>query len=77
MNVVVLKFEARSNVVPYLNDRDPKAVGYWVAIAWLKTSPISFALLHNPVIDQQHTRDFWETTDYDLGKKPREITATV
>ncbi|KAK1406524.1 hypothetical protein QVD17_41922 [Tagetes erecta] len=71
------KFELRSNVLAYLNDKDPKSVGFRDAISWLKSSPIFFAITHDPVMDQQHIRDFWNSETYDLNKKPGEISATI
>ncbi|KAK1419288.1 hypothetical protein QVD17_28453 [Tagetes erecta] len=72
-----MKFDKRSNVVAYLNDKDPKSVGFRDAISWLKASPIFYAVTKDLVIDQQHVRDFWESATYNLNAKLAEIRARV
>jgi len=72
-----MKFDKRSNVVAYLNDKDPKSAGFRDVISWMKASPISFAVTKDLVIDQQHIRDFWESATYNLNANPTEIRARV
>ncbi|KAK1427986.1 hypothetical protein QVD17_16786 [Tagetes erecta] len=39
-----MRFDKRSKLVAYLNDKDPKSIGYRDAISWMKASPISYAV---------------------------------
>ncbi|KAK1428032.1 hypothetical protein QVD17_16859 [Tagetes erecta] len=72
-----MKFDKRSNMVAYLNDKDPKSVGFRDAISWMKASPIFYAVTKDPVMDQQHICDFWESASYNLNADLGEIRATV
>ncbi|KAK1428023.1 hypothetical protein QVD17_16848 [Tagetes erecta] len=72
-----MRFDKRSNVVAYLNDKDQESVGFRDAISWMKASPIFYAVTKDPVMDQQHIRDFWESATYNLNADPGEIRATV
>lgn len=72
-----LKYDPRVNVIAYLKNLDPKSVGYRDAISLLKSSHIHYVISHLPVIDEKQVRDFWQTVDYDLNKKPPVIPTSV
>jgi len=56
-----------------LDENHEKAVGYFDAIRWLKSSHIHYAISHNPDVYDLHVRDFWRNAVLNVSASPSKI----